>query len=240
MSDHYPLHRPELYEGLTLGDRRLVQSMHGQSKLIGANEALLRPGEAHQWVYRVRTGWLARWRPVEDGRQQIIAIFLPGDLIGIKCMLMVRQPDGIEALTAATLDSLDQACFRALATADPAVALRVMFQLAEDERRLHNWVVGLGRSDAEARIAAMLLDFWRRLRRLGLVPHDSFRLPMTQQQIGDYTGLTVVHTNRVLRRFREAGVATVSRGTAVIHDGAALERIARPMLDIFDRKAASS
>jgi CRP/FNR family transcriptional regulator, anaerobic regulatory protein len=115
----------------------------------------------------------------------------------------------------------------------------VMFQLAEDERRLHNWVVGLGRSDAEARIAAMLLDFWWRLRRLGLVPRSSFNFPMTQQQIGDYVGLTVVHTNRILRRFREAQIATVTRGMAVILDVEALGRIARPMLDIFDREQAS-
>jgi CRP-like cAMP-binding protein len=199
----------------------------------------LRPGEDHRWVYRVRTGWLARWRPVDDGHQQIISIFLPGDLVGLKCMLMTRQPDGIEALTAATLNSLDQACFRDLATTDPAVGLRVMFQLAEDERRLHNWVVGLGHSNAEARIAAMLLDFRRRLRRLGLVPRNSFNLPMTQQQIGDYAGLTVVHTNRVLRRFREAGIATITRRTAMILDADALERIARPMLDIYDREQAA-
>ena len=43
-------------------------------------------------------------------------------------------------------------------------------------------------------------------------------LPITQQEIGDDLGLTVVQVNRVRRRFREAGRATVRGGTAVIHN----------------------
>jgi CRP/FNR family transcriptional regulator, anaerobic regulatory protein len=99
-------------------------------------------------------------------------------------------------------------------------------------------VIGLGRGSADERTAAMLLDFRGRLSWLSRARSiDTFRLPMTQQEIGDYLGLTVVHVNRVLRRFRETKLATVKGGTAVIHDATALQRIASPLQDVFERTA---
>jgi CRP-like cAMP-binding protein len=235
----YPLHRPEIYEALELGDRKLIMAMT-ETRVLAARELLIRPGEEHRFVYRLRSGWLARSRTVDDGRHQILLIFLPGDLVGVKSMLLHRQPDATESLTPASVRLLDEAALRRLVLADPDIALRIMFQLGEDERRLHNGVVGLGRADAEARIAAMLIGLRRRLRHIGLAQGDSFNLPMTQQQIGDHTGLTVVHVNRVLRRLRGANVVTLSQGMATIHDHVELHQLARPALDIFDNEEAAA
>lgn len=69
----------------------------------------------------------------------------------------------------------------------------------------------LGRGNAEERIAAMPLDFRLRLHRAHLTG-DSFRLPMTQQQMADSFGLTVVHVNRVLKRLRDDGAISGARG----------------------------
>jgi CRP-like cAMP-binding protein len=70
----YPLHRPELYEALALGDRKLLREMGEQTKVLRPDERLIRTGEALQWVYHVRTGWLMRSRPVEAGHRQIITL----------------------------------------------------------------------------------------------------------------------------------------------------------------------
>ena len=93
-----------------------------------------------------------------------------------------------------------------------------MFQLAEDERRLHNWVAALSKGSADERIATLLLDLHGRLHHAGLANGDAFRMPMTQQEIGDHLGLTLVHVNRVLRRLREAGIVTVQRGMVWVEE----------------------
>ena len=46
----------------------------------------------------------------------------------------------------------------ALAAANPDVAFRFMWQLVEDERRLHNQTAMLGRGNAAERISTMLVD----------------------------------------------------------------------------------
>jgi CRP-like cAMP-binding protein len=237
-SSGYPLHRPELYDALCEGDALLLRAMAGRAERFDKGRKIVLTGEESETVYRLRTGWLSRTRLIDDGRRQIIMIFLPGDLVGVKCMLMREQPDTIECLTAVTVDAIDHQQARRLVETNGRIALRMLFQLGEDERRLHNWVIGLGRGNADERIAVMLLDFRGRLHRAGLLNgNNTFRLPMTQQEIGDYLGLTVVHVNRVLRRLREAGLATVKGGTATIHDAAGLQRIANPLQDVFERAA---
>src|SRR5919199_2679948 len=211
-STGYPLHRPELHDALCRGDALLLRAMAESQVTFPKGRKIILTGEGSETVYRLRTGWLARTRKLDDGRRQIITIFLPGDLVGVKSLCLREQPDDIECLTDVTVNAIDHAQLRRLVETNGRIAMRVIFQLSEDERRLHNWVIGLGRGNAEERIATKLIDFHGRLRRLGLLSGaDSFRLPMTQQEIGDYLGLTEVHVNRVLWRLRGAKLGTGRR-----------------------------
>src|SRR4051812_6506564 len=94
----YPLHRPELHDLLTRGDAALRQAV-GPPSLRRKGEALINTGGDSRTVYLLEHGWVARTRLIEDGRRQIMMVFLPGDLMGVKSMLLERQPDTIECLT---------------------------------------------------------------------------------------------------------------------------------------------
>ena len=235
----YPLYRPELYERLKRGEKSIFRLLMAEQQLFQAGAAMIPAGEPHEFVYRIRTGWAARIRSIPDGRRQLLAIYLPGDLCGVKCTFMTRQPDGIECLTPVTVNRAPHQEIRRLADQDPDVALRLMYELAENERRLDNWIASLGRGDAEERLATFLVEVRSRLRRLGLV-QKNFSLPLTQQQLGDHLGLTVVHINRVLRRFRESGIVTVTKRNVIIEDLAKLIEIAAPMLDAPHHLAADA
>jgi CRP-like cAMP-binding protein len=92
-STGYPLHRPELYDALCEGDALLLRAMAARKAMFGKGQKIVRTGAESDDVYRLHTGWLARTRIVEDGRRQIIMTFLPGDLVGVKSMLLREQPD---------------------------------------------------------------------------------------------------------------------------------------------------
>ena len=230
----YPLHRPELRRLLLQGETTIREHM-GPPVRCREGEMLIRTGEESGTVYLLESGWVARTRVIGDGRRQIIVVFLPGDLMGLKSMLLERQPDTIECLTDTYVRTIDQKRLLHLAMQDRAVSVRLMFQLGEDERRLHNWVAALGRGNAEERIATLLLDLRGRLHQAGLVNGDGFRLPMTQEEIADHLGLTLVHINRVLRRLRESGIVSVQRGVVTVTEMARLSRLAAPLQDIYER-----
>lgn len=202
-------------------------------KDFGPGYVLVREGEPHTPIYRLVAGKVARIRNMEDGRRQIICIFGPGDLLAVKSMLLDRQPDDIEALSRATVRTLDYAKGLALLGEHPEVGLRFMWQLAEDERRLHNSVTLLGRGTAVERISTVLLDLQARLVLLG---GESSPIRIRQQDLADYVGLTLVHVNRTLRRLHEEGALETQTGGIVLRDLAALHRHAAPMLDIFERE----
>ena len=68
-----------------------------------------------------------------------------------------------------------------------------------------------------------------------MIKGNSYRLPMTQEEIGNYVGLTTVHVNRVLKRLREADIVMMKSRTVTIRDVGALERLAYPVQDVFER-----
>jgi CRP/FNR family transcriptional regulator, anaerobic regulatory protein len=230
----YPLHRPELRDLLIRGEATLQQAMR-PSGLRREGEALVSTGKESSTVYLLESGWVARTRTTEDDRRQIMMVFLPGDLMGIKSMLLERQTETIECLTDTRVRSLDYKRLLEFVAQDHAVSVRVMFQLAEDKRRLHNWVAALGRGHADERIATLLLDLRGRLHQAGMANGGGFQLRMTQQEIADHLGLTLVHVNRVLRRLRESGIVTVQRGVVTVDEMARLSQLAAPLQDIYER-----
>lgn len=198
-------------------------------------DILVPMGEPHEFVYVVESGWLCRSRTIPDGRRQIIVIFLPGEVCGIKTIFMTHQPDAIEALTPAAVRRIHYRDACALAGSDFAVAMCLAWQLAQDERHLHNWNVRLGRANAEERVAALLIEMRNRLTALGInSARDRYNFPLTQQQIADHLGMTTVHVNRILRKFRESQTVRMRKNEVIfLSDSGALEEIARPVQDLM-------
>lgn len=239
MSDSagFALHRPELSVALEQGEAKIAALMGKSFRRLGANETLINANTEHDYVYRVRAGWAARIRQLEDGRSQVILTFLPGDLFAVKSMFVTRHPDAVVTLSEAVVEQIDHRRLREAYSSDPDISLRCTWQIVEEERRLHSWVTSLGQGDAEERLAMLLVDFRGRLAISsragdGLV---EFELPMTQEQLGDHLGISHVHVNRVVKSFRERGIATLRSKRAVIHDVKSLTRLAHPLLDVYER-----
>ncbi len=230
---YFPAPRAEVAEKLREADAALDAAMAKTVRSISPGDVLVRGGEPQNTIYRLLSGKVARVRSIQDGRRQIICIFSPGDVLAVKAMLLDRQPDNIEALSESTVASLGHTEALALAAQDPNVSLRFMWQLAEDERRLHNSVTMLGRGTALERISTVLLDLQARLVQFG---KETAPISIRQQDLADYAGLTLVHVNRTLRALREEGALDTGTGEIIIRDLAALHKHAAPMLDIFERE----
>ena len=117
---------------------------------------------------------------------------------------------------------------------DPAINRKVVTLLAEMRWRSDRLAASIGRLDARARICVMLLDIYERLRRNGSDDRLTFNLPLTQEQIADHLGLTLVHVNRTLRRLREERIVLVHRQIVMIMDLDRLRECAEGLPQIAD------
>jgi CRP-like cAMP-binding protein len=234
------LFRPIIANEMNLGDAKIAAMMAGSELKIAAKSVLVPARADHQFVYRLITGWAGRSRQLPDGRNQFILVFLPGDLFAMKSMFMRSHPDGIVAISALRVERIAQRRLHDAYIADGEIATRCMFQIVEEERRLHSWVVALGQGSAEERLALMLIEWRDRLILSGhIAPDDlSYVMPMTQVQLADHAGVTPVHVNRVFKIFRDQSIVTIRRGKVIIDNLDALKDRASALLDVYELASA--
>jgi CRP-like cAMP-binding protein len=236
----FVLHRSELIGSLVNGDEKLAELMKGSAVSLPAGRILIRADTEHEYVYRLRSGWACRNRAIADGRDQFILIFLPGDLFAVKSLFVTRHPDSVQILSPAVVERLHYTQLHAAYSRDVDIANRCIWQVIEEERRLHSWVFGLGQGSAEERLALLLIDLRGRLALAGSMAEGTltFEFPLTQVQIAEHLGITPVHANRVVKSFRERDILIFRNGEVIIHNFAELRRIAYPLMDAYERAAS--
>jgi CRP-like cAMP-binding protein len=236
-SARFALHRPEYGEALLRGEDKIIALMKGSARESPAGQILIEANTDHTYVYRLVSGWACRIRTLLDARDQCILVFLPGDLFAVKSMFVKRHFDDVVILSDAVVERIHYRDLHRAFQVDPDVATRCIWQVVEEERRLHSWVAGLGLGSADERLALLLIDFRGRLALSRTIPADTlcYEMPLTQIQLADHLGITAVHVNRVLKTFREGGIASVRDGFVTILDLERLTRIAFPLLDPYER-----
>lgn len=236
-SERFALLRAELHDSVVQGEAKIAALMKGHAHELSPGEVLIAPATEHPFVYRLLEGWTCRTRTLSDGREQCILIFLPGDLFAVKSMFVNLHPDAVRVLSRAIVERIPYRELHDAYLRDGDIANLCTWQVMEEERRLHSWVVGLGQGSADERMALLLVDFHGRLAAAGRITAETaiFDMPLTQAQLADHLGITSIHTNRVLKSFRERGIVMVRDGQVSIMSLQELTRIAYPLLDAYER-----
>jgi len=226
-------------EDLLLGSRRLrAVFMQTPMRFAGRDTPLLRAGVSEPAAILIRSGFACHACTLSDGRRAILRVLLSGDFGGLHNLVMARAMEDIIAANRVGYYMLPAAALRELLP-EPSVSTFVLAQIAEGRWRADRLAASIGRLDAHARICVLLLDIYDRLRFRGLISRPTFNLPLTQEQIADHLGLTLVHVNRTLRRLREEKIVLVDRQVVIIQDLDRLRDLARGLPQSADLPDAS-
>jgi CRP/FNR family transcriptional regulator, anaerobic regulatory protein len=174
----------------------------------------------------VQSGWLFSSALLEDGRRQIVRLHFLGDLLGLDALAFAEAPDAICALTDCSVCVIDRAAFGQLFADHPRLGALLYAVQQVDRITLVERLVSLGRSSAKSRVAALLMWVIERLRFAGTPTSEGIALPLTQEEIGDLTGLTAVHVNRTMRALVEDGLLSRSGQMLRILDDDRMMRLA--------------
>ena len=153
-----------------------------------------------------------------DGNRQILSMHLPGEFAGDAGLPWDKAPFAVTAATDTVVRVIDKAALRAVFERQPRIGALLMV-LAQIERvTLADRLASIGRTSAKSRVAALIVDMLRRLRAGGEAVADGIALPLTQEEIGDATGLTAVHVNRMMRQLGDDGLIVRSNGRVRVTD----------------------
>jgi CRP-like cAMP-binding protein len=208
----------------TESGRAKLNQLAGQCRsIVAERQHVLKDADSGAKV--IFSGWCVSMRYLENGARQIMDVLLTGDLVGLDTLNGRRSPNTVLAVTRSIVGTINPELFNALIK-DPDVARFVMLYREVEAQRLTDTLAATGCLNAQARIADFLIRLHARLQSVQLADERSFMLPLSQEDVGDHLGLTVVHVNRTLRYLREEGVLSWQRHLVVIEDLNRLSRVA--------------
>jgi CRP-like cAMP-binding protein len=150
-------------------------------------------------------GFAFRQKLAVTGGRQIVSILIPGDFTDLQQLFLRQSDHNAQALTRLTLAEIPTDALRDLAFARPAIGKALWTDALIEGSITRELALNIGRRDAVSRVAHLLCEFEARLEPAGLAD-QGYELPMTQEQLGDATGLTSVHINRTLKQLDAEGL----------------------------------
>lgn len=187
---------------LSEADKEILLSVTTKVRRVGAQQDLISEGDPTDGVHLIQKGFACRYKVLPEGARSIMAYLVPGDLCDLHVAVLGRMDHSIATLSACEVITLSREVIEEITVNYPAINRALWWSVLVDEAILREWLVSMGRRSAEQRIAHLLCELLVRLQAVGLAVDNSYDLPITQADLADTTGLSTVHTNRVLQELR--------------------------------------
>lgn len=196
---------------LDAGDREAILALPHVVKRVEQHHYVIRERDKATHSCLLLSGFAVRHKIVGGGYRQICAVQMKGDMVDLQNSVLGVADHSVQMLTVGQIAMIPREEVIRLAFERPAVGLAMWFDTLVDSAIFAEWIANVGRRDARTRIAHLLCEFALRLKVAGLGATDGYQLPMTQEQLGDATGLTSVHVNRTIKQLEAEGL--IERGT---------------------------
>lgn len=177
-------------------------------------------------LYTVLSGWGFRYKLLSDGRRQILNYTMPGDLIGLQGSVMGEMQHSVEALSPMLLCVFERGELHGLYRNYPELAYDITWLASREERMLDENLLSVGRRSALERCAYLIAFLYARAKDVGLAAGKSLTIPITQQHVADTLGLSLVHTNKTIRKLANRGLLRWRDRGCEVHDIEALKELA--------------
>jgi CRP/FNR family transcriptional regulator, nitrogen fixation regulation protein len=191
-----------------------AQSVSQTMQLMGAtmsyprNTEIFGEDEPADYVYQVMSGSVRTYKVLSDGRRQIGAFYLPGDIFGLQ--FEDECPLSAEAMIDTTVLVVKRSAFNALASHNTSIAQEILALTSHELWRMQKRILLLIKS-AQERVASFLLEMAERA-----PASNAIELPMSRQDIADYLGLTIETVSRTLTSLEAAATIELPTSRRVV------------------------
>jgi CRP-like cAMP-binding protein len=203
--------------GLAPEEKRVLLAAPTRLREVPRHQDIVSEGARLGESCLILQGFACRYKLLPGGKRQILAFQIPGDFCDIQSFILDVMDHGICCLTRCKLAVYPHATLRQITERYPAIHRALWKETLVDASVYREWMASIGRRNAYQRIAHLLCEIMTRLQAVGLATGHSCEFPVTQADIGDSLGLSVVHVNRVLQQMRRKGLITFHDNTLVIH-----------------------
>lgn len=203
---------------VTSHEKQAILDLPIHMRDLPAGQDIVREGDCPSQCFLLVDGFAQRYKVVGEGRRQIMAFHIPGDMPDLLSLHVPVMDHNLGLLSPGRVGFVAHQALRRLMQQLPRIGDAFWRDTLVDAAVFREWMVGIGRRDARARIAHLFCELVTRMQAVDLTRGKSIQTPLTQGTIADALGLSTVHVNRVIQELRGAGLITWRGRTLTVDD----------------------
>ena len=209
-----------LSASLKLGEneQKILEDMQETRVTIKDGDAIIRNGDVLNKCYFIRSGWLGRQRSSVNGQMVTTNVYLPGDILSIHHGFARTALFDVVALQKTEVAVIEAKRLQQLAGSNQIVSALLDWHGVRTFNIISEHVVGMSTRPATERVLHLLLELWCRLLVVGKATQNAFEIPLSQKEIGEMVGISLVSANRSIQTLRRSNMITFENGRVQFND----------------------
>lgn len=218
-ADTNPIIR-KLETSLPLSDweREAILALPVQERQIGARQDIVREGDRPTRSFAILDGVACAFKITGEAKRQILAFHIVGDIPDMQSLHLQKLDMSIGTISPCKVGFIQHEALEELCSRHPRLTHALWRETLVAASIHREWVTNVGRREAYSRASHVLCEFIVRLRVMGLARDYSCEMPMTQEDLADSMGLSIVHVNRVLQELRRRELIELRQGILTVLD----------------------
>ena len=221
-------------------EERAIRDIVAETRKLPADQVLVRSGQELNHSTMLLDGWLARCKDLPSGERQVTELHVAGDFADLHGFTLKRLDHDVVTLSHCVVAVVPHERLKMLTERHPRLG-RVYWMFTNvDAAITRELSLSLGQRSAISRMAHLFCELHARLDVVGRARSDSYELPLTQRELAECLGLTVVHANRTIQELRRRNLVELENRQLTILDRRGLEGVAEfdPSYLYLDRLSA--
>jgi CRP-like cAMP-binding protein len=207
-------------------EERAIRDAVAETRDFAADKILVRSGEYLSSSLVLLKGWLARSKDLASGERQVTELHVAGDFADLHGFTLKCLDHDVVTMSACTVGVVPHDRIQEVTERFPRLGRIYWFSTNVDASITREWALSLGQRSAISRMAHLFCELYERLDIVGRTGRNGYEFPLTQRELSECLGLTVVHVNRTLQELRRRGLVEFENRHVTILDRAGLEGLA--------------
>jgi CRP-like cAMP-binding protein len=207
-------------------EERAIREAVAEVRRLRADELVVRTGEELNSSLLLLDGWMARTKDLAGGERQVTELHIAGDFADLHSFTLKRLDHDVMTLTDCRVAILPHERIRNMTEKFPRLGRIYWFATSVDAAIHRELALSLGQRSAISRMAHLFCELYVRLDVVGRTKGNGYEFPLTQRELSECLGLTVVHANRTLQELRRRGLVELENRHLTIRNRQGLEGVA--------------
>lgn len=208
-------------------EERAIRGLVSETRRHRPDELVVRAGEELNVSLMLLDGWLARCKDLPGGERQVTELHVAGDFADLHGFTLKRLDHDVVTMSECNIAIVPHERIQELTVKHPRLGRAYWFATNIDAAIHREWALSLGQRSALSRMAHLFCELYVRLDIVGQASRGSYEFPLTQRELSECLGLTVVHANRTIQELRRRNLIELENRQLTILDRRGLEGVAQ-------------